>query len=394
MARDRTRASVIVSGANAALRVRGGALEIEHGAAAERIKLRVDIDDPPPCAILFDGRGEFLSGEALRWCAQRGVVIVMPDGPGRMMTLLHSAAEASDSEMLRDVGPAIIRAQCAADPVRVAREIVRVKIAADKAALGPRVTPAMPRTIARCEAALMTARSVAEIVMIEAKAAGVYWRSHRDLGLIERKGGNLPRTWMRFANRGRGPEFLGNKHASHPISAMINYCVVVEAGRLARALAGEGMALQIGFLHSDKYGRNSLVWDCIEPLRAKINSRVFAFIASREFTRADFPASGIKTHRIARPVIAELLKRCLLPDRDILDAATWLRDLVMAHGIAVMPSWKPGRPPKHSAKLDWRDLALTGRSPGVSHSSLAPALASVAQRGQPVTNGHSRHERR
>jgi hypothetical protein len=34
--------------------------------------------------------------------------------------------------------------------------------------------------------------------------------------LIERKGGNLPRSWRRFANRGRGAEFLGNKHASHP----------------------------------------------------------------------------------------------------------------------------------------------------------------------------------
>jgi CRISPR associated protein Cas1 len=88
------------------------------------------------------------------------------------------------------------------------------------------------------------------------------------------------------------------------------------------------MALQIGFLHSDKHGRNSLVWDAIEPLRAKINANVFKFIASHEFARADFPASGIKTHRIARPVIAELLKRCLLPDRDILDAAAWLRGLI------------------------------------------------------------------
>ena len=148
---------------------------------------------------------------------------------------------------------------------------------------------------------LAEARSVAEIVMIEAHAAGVYWRSWRDLGLIERKGGNLPRSWRRFAQRNKGAEFLGNKHAAHPISAMINYCVVVEAGRLARALAGEGMALQIGFLHSDKHGRNSLVWDAIEPLRAKINANVFEFIACREFARADFPASGIKTHRIARP---------------------------------------------------------------------------------------------
>ena len=345
MARDgsRSRASVVVLGANAAMRVRRGALEIDHGPAAERIELRIDIDDPPPCAILFDGRGEFLSGEALRWCARRGVVIVMPDGPGSMMTLLHSAAEASDSATLRDVGPAIIRAQCAADPVQVAREIVRAKIAADMKGLGPRVTPAMTRTIARCDAKLAEARSVSEIVMIEAHAANAYWRSWRDLGLIPRRGADLPRSWTRFANRNKGAEFLGNKHASHPINAMLNYFTVVEAGRLARALTAKGMTLQVGFLHSDKHGRNSLVWDCVEPLRARINANVFRFIGDREFSRADFPASGVKTHRIDRPVIAELLKRCLLPDRDILDAASWLRDLVMPRGITAAPSRKPGR---------------------------------------------------
>ena len=311
------------------MRVRRGALEIEHGPVAERIKLCVDIDDAPPCAILFDGRGEFLSGEALRWCSRRGVVIVMPDGPGSMMTLLHSAAEASDSAALRDVGPAIIRAQCKADTVQVAREIVRAKIAADVKGLGPRVMPRDRSTIARCEAKLTEARSVAEIVMIEARAGGVYWRSWRDLGLIPRRGADLPRSWTRFANRNKGVEFLGNKHAAHPINAMLNYCVVVEAGRLARALTANGMALQVGFLHSDKHGRNSLVWDCIEPLRARINANVFRFIGGREFSRADFPACGVKVHRIARPVITELLRNCLLPDRDILDAAEWLAALVM-----------------------------------------------------------------
>jgi hypothetical protein len=69
---------------------------------------------------------------------------------------------------------------------------------------------------------------------------------------------------------------------------------------IARALSGFGLALQIGFLHGDKHGRNSLVWDAIEPLRARINARVFAFIASQEFARSDFPASGVSTHRSAQ----------------------------------------------------------------------------------------------
>ena len=62
-------------------------------------------DQGLPRAILFDGRGEFLSGEALRWCAQRGVVIVMPDGPGRALTFIETALEARSAETLRDVGP-------------------------------------------------------------------------------------------------------------------------------------------------------------------------------------------------------------------------------------------------------------------------------------------------
>ncbi len=339
MVRDRQR--VVVLGPDAALRIRKGALDIEHGMAAERVKLKIDIDDATPCAILFDGRGEFMTGEAVRWCARRGIGLILPDGPGRMVTIVHSALEAADGETLRDVGPAAIRAQCAADPVQVAREIARAKIAAEAKELGPRLT-ARGFDVARYEAKLLAARSVAEIMVVEAKAAAVYWRSHRDLGLVERKGGNLPRTWLRFANRGKGAEFLGNKHASHPISAMINYCVVVEAGRLARALAGEGMALQIAFLHGDKHGRNSLVWDCIEPLRAQINARVFSFIGSREFSRSDFPASGINVHRIARPIIAELLEQCLLSEQDILDAAAWLKDLVMRYG-APLPRVGRGR---------------------------------------------------
>jgi hypothetical protein len=36
---------------------------------------------------------------------------------------------------------------------------------------------------------------------------------------------------------------------------MLNYCYIVEAGRLAKALAARGLALPIGYLHSDKKGR-------------------------------------------------------------------------------------------------------------------------------------------
>jgi hypothetical protein len=105
---------------------------------------------------------------------------------------------------------------------------------------------------------------------------------------------------------------------------MLNYCYIVEAGRLAKALAAQGMCLSIGFLHSDRKGRNSLVWDVIEPLRPSIDAKVFAFIEAHEFARRDFPQSGCNVHRLSRDVTQLLLHRCSLPLREIEGAADWI----------------------------------------------------------------------
>ena len=174
----------------------------------------------------------------------------------------------------------------------------------------------------------IAARSVAEIMIVESRAAASYWRTFRDAGLRERKNGNLPRSWLRFAQRNKGAAFLGNQHASHPINAMLNYCYIVEAGRLAKALAVQGLCLSIGFLHSDKKGRNSLVWDAIEPLRPAIDAKVFAFIEAHEFARRDFPQSGYNVHRLSRDVTQLLLHKCSLPAREIEGAAEWMMGLM------------------------------------------------------------------
>jgi hypothetical protein len=317
---------VLVIGPDAALRVRGGALDVEHGSGKDRVHVRIDVDEPKPAAILFDAHGEFLTGEAIRWCARYAIPLILPNGPGRAILFYESALEADGAgegvngkhaARILDVGPSLVRAQALADPVPVARAIVSAKLKASAESV-----PAIDKR--PWSLRLDEARSVAEIVTIEARIAAAYWRAFRDLGLRERKGGDLPRSWLRFANRQKGAQFLGSKHASHPINAMLNYAYVVEAGRLARALTAAGFALPIGFLHSDKHGRNSLVWDAIEPLRPLIDARVFKFIAQREFVRSDFPQAGRNAHRIDRAIIAELLRVSLLSWERHEDAARWM----------------------------------------------------------------------
>jgi CRISP-associated protein Cas1 len=330
-----------VCGALASLRVRSGVLEIEHGPKAERRVTRLDVDtDPKPHTILFDSHGEFLTGEAIRWCARYGIGLILPDGPGRMLTVLQSALEAVDAATIPDIDPAVIRAQCAADAVGIAREIVRAKIEAEIAHIVRR-DPFNANAARDWLDKLESADSVPQIITIEAQAAMCYWRAFKDMGLREAKGGNLPRSWLRFANRQKGAKFLGPKHASHPINAMLNYAYVVEAGRLAKALAGRGLALPIGFLHSDKKGRNSLVWDTIEPLRPAIDKRVFDYIGRREFTRSDFIQNGATTFRLSRDVIGDMLSRVSLSEREIADAADFMLRTIERYAVGQRGLFRP-----------------------------------------------------
>jgi CRISPR-associated endonuclease Cas1 len=315
-----------VLGAYAALRIRGGELEIEHGPRHDRQVIRIDIDaEPKPHAILFDSHGEFLTGEAIRWCARYSINLLLPGGPGCIITMLESALETKAKTMtrMRDIDASIIRAQCAADPAKIAREIVRAKIGAELKAIIPD-DESRRQEFEEWDIKLNSAQSVSEIMIVESRAAASYWRAFRTAGLRERKNGNLPRSWLRFAQRNKGAAFLGNQHASHPINAMLNYAYIVEAGRLAEALAANGLCLSIGYLHSDKKGRNSLVWDAIEPLRPAIDAKVFAFVEAHEFARRDFPQSGYNVHRLSRDVTQLLLHKASLSSREVQEAAEWM----------------------------------------------------------------------
>ena len=63
---------------------------------------------------------------------------------------------------------------------------------------------------------------------------------------------------------------------------MLNYCYTVAAGRLAAHLAALGALLAIGFLHGDKPGRFSLVYDALEPVRPLVDNHAFKSLCSQE----------------------------------------------------------------------------------------------------------------
>ena len=86
----------------------------DHG-----VRVRIDVDEPKPTAILFDAHGEFLTGEAIRWCARYAIPLILPNGPGRAILFYESVLEAEGAgegvngkhaARILDVGPSLVRA--------------------------------------------------------------------------------------------------------------------------------------------------------------------------------------------------------------------------------------------------------------------------------------------
>ena len=79
-----------------------------------------------------------------------------------------------------------------------------------------------------------------------------------------------------------------NRHATHPINAMLNYAygVLESQGRIAAVAAG--LDPTIGYLHACRPGRVALVYDLIEPLRPQVDRLVLDVAQDRTFDPRDF----------------------------------------------------------------------------------------------------------
>jgi CRISP-associated protein Cas1 len=58
-----------------------------------------------------------------------------------------------------------------------------------------------------------------------------------------------------------------NRHATHPLNAMLNYAYAVLESQVRIATVAQGLDPTIGYLHTSRHSRVALVYDLMEPLR-------------------------------------------------------------------------------------------------------------------------------
>ena len=79
------------------------------------------------------------------------------------------------------------------------------------------------------------------------------------------------------------------KGAHDPVNAMLNYSYAILASEVLKSLHTSGLDPYAGFLHSDRYGRKSLVFDLMEEFRQQIvDKSVLKLINRNQIQKDDF----------------------------------------------------------------------------------------------------------
>src|SRR5215210_2814070 len=79
-----------------------------------------------------------------------------------------------------------------------------------------------------------------------------------------------------------------NRHATHPVNAMLNYAYAVLESQVRIAAVSQGLDAAIGYLHASSLGRAALVYDLMEPRRPLADRLILGFTRSHTFAPSDF----------------------------------------------------------------------------------------------------------
>lgn len=274
--------------------------------------------------IVIGGRGIVVSSDALRLAVEKGVDVIVLGPRGLPLGLLHhlrlSGLVAVRREQLRayDDVRGLVLAKGFIEGrfhgmIYVLRRLIR-RVDED---LALKVVEELKQLIGELREveAMNVEEARGKLMSIEARGADRYWQA-----------------WRRIVEG-----FPGRVHrgARDPYNMALNYGYSLLYGEALRALLRVGLDPLAGYLHSDRWGRLSLVYDLVEEFRHPIVD----YVILREIIRRKWrpETSNQRLTRETRTRIIELVNSRL--DQKLANRtreASTLRDtiLVQAHRIA------------------------------------------------------------
>ena len=350
LARDSARngRTLILAGQGSWLGVEHGALVVKqgrtHGAPGVREVLHPALHEVRSIFWL-DGVGS-LTLAALSWCQSEGVALAVLDASGQ--PLACTVPDAKGNAALRR---AQYLAATTGRDVAIARDLLKRKLLGQQATLvahRPLLMRANAAATARAEDTLQTAlawltmetpppwlQSLPYLRAYEGRCASAYFDCLAAVPLAfpasEVKAGKVPEHWRTLGTRTSPLAPNGNaRHAVRPGHAILNLAYGALAADVRRELLAEGLDPACGFLHADKEGRESLVWDMVELQRGAVECLVLSFLTKTTLRTGTFvreSTGALRLHpQLARLVLASSRVRQSATHSDAYSLAEQLTD--------------------------------------------------------------------
>jgi CRISP-associated protein Cas1 len=137
----------------------------------------------------------------------------------------------------------------------------------------------------------------------------------------------IPPQWYGVGLRS-GLNGDGNRHATHPVNAILNYAYAALESQVRIAAIGQGLDPTTGYLHARHPGRLALVYDLMEPFRPQMDALVLNFLRSHVFAPSDFPIDSRGACRL-HPQVAREVGKLAVPDAQSNEAVNGVSERIM-----------------------------------------------------------------
>ncbi len=279
------RGVVTLSGYGIAVRVNRAHLVLEDGVGLHRRHgrfARVGHGLRRVVVISADG---FVSLAALRWLTDQKIAFIMLDrNGGQIMSAGPSGTR--DARLRRAQSVSVLTGAALpiahgliAEKLRGQEDLVRQVFQNNDAA----------QAIAVRREAVASALTVADLRMIESRAALTYWTCWRSVRVVfpvnERT--RVPEHWQMFGVR-ISPLTGSPRVAVNPANAILNFLYAMLEGEARLAAIAVGLDPGLGLMHADMPTRDSLACDLMEAVRPQVDAYVLRWLTQHTLRREWF----------------------------------------------------------------------------------------------------------
>jgi CRISPR-associated protein Cas1 len=344
--------TVVLNGHGCGLRVMNKALHVKQGSllGADREPIIYYKGTATIKTIVLMGKSGMISLEALHWCKEQSISIVMLDGIGNLFYSLSPEGE-SNAKLRRLQYEAVHTGMSS----YIAREVVKRKTLAQIAVLKdfpwlqddgetiPILISGNMRVVLHDSDRnkmkslireiledslhdLSSMKDIAPMLGLEGRNANYYWGAYVGIPLHWRqKDEKLVRPhWRVITERPLSLSGVSARRAICPFHAALNYLYGVAEHLLLCAIRAAGLDPACAFLHADHAYRDSLIYDLIEEHRAEIDKKVLEFFERTTLQRGDITMLPMGQIMLNKELSRYMIISCLPDPRKLGDTVMWL----------------------------------------------------------------------